>query len=183
MKQFCKMLAVWLVCLNMAAGFVWASQDAPSLPLAHPARVDPQTGFPLLPDPVLTPGDVLAVTKSDVCVSGYSSKVRNVPIATKRQVYKLYRLANQPTGAFEVDHLISLELGGSNSIKNLWPQSYKTQPYNAHVKDRLENALHADVCSGAITLQDAQTAISKDWIAEYERRYGSKEDANAGSSK
>ena len=95
-----------------------------------------------LPDCKITPGDVLAVTKTDVCTSGYSGKVRNVPQAVKDQAYKNYGITHHAKGEFEVDHLISLELGGSNSIKNLWPQSYQTQPWNAHVKDKLENELH-----------------------------------------
>jgi hypothetical protein len=69
-----------------------------------------------------------------------------------------------------VDHLISLELGGSNSIKNLWPQSYRTQPWNAHVKDTLENELHDEVCSGRLDLKTAQREIAGDWIAAY-RKY------------
>jgi hypothetical protein len=38
-----------------------------------------------------------------------------------------------------VDHLVSLEIGGANTVQNLWPQSYDTTPWNAHVKDKLEN--------------------------------------------
>jgi hypothetical protein len=34
--------------------------------------------------------------------------------------------------------LIPLELGGSNSVKNLLPESYRTSRWNARVKDRLE---------------------------------------------
>ena len=70
-----------------------------------------------------------------------------------------------------MDHLISLELGGSNSIKNLWPQSYETQPWNAHVKDALENELHDEVCSGRLDLATAQHDIATDWIAAYKKYF------------
>ena len=75
---------------------------------------------------------------------------------------------------FEVDHLISLELGGSNDIKNLWPQSYTTKPWNAHVKDKLENRLHKLICYGAINIVEAQIAISKNWIEAYKKYIGDK---------
>jgi hypothetical protein len=128
---------------------------------------------PLLPDKALTPGATLAVTKADVCVPGYSKKVRNVPANVKRAVFAAYHIT--PTkGEYEVDHLISLELGGSNAIKNLWPQSYKTQPWNAHVKDKLENRLHKLVCNGTVELKTAQQEIACDWIAAYKKRFGAK---------
>jgi hypothetical protein len=62
-----------------------------------------------------------------------------------------------------------LELGSSNSIKNLWPQSYRKQPWNAHVKDALENELHDEVCSGQMDLKAAQQAIASNWIDAYKR--------------
>ena len=124
---------------------------------------------PILPDATKTPGDTLEVTKADICVRGYSKNVRNVPTSVKNQVYASYGITHRSPGEYEVDHLISLELGGSNSVRNLWPQSYKTSPWNAHVKDALENRLHADVCSGKIDLKVAQADIARDWIASYKR--------------
>jgi hypothetical protein len=73
-----------------------------------------------------------------------------------------------------VDHLISLELGGSNSIRNLWPESFSTQPWNARVKDRLENRLHREVCSGRMSLHDAQRAIATNWIDAYNTYVGAR---------
>jgi hypothetical protein len=133
----------------------------------------PGTGQPAPwePNSQITPGATLAVTKDDVCVSGYSQKVRNVPESVKQQAYANYNVTNHHAGDYEVDHLISLELGGSNSIKNLWPESYKTKPWNAHVKDQLENALHADVCSGKIDLKTAQQEIASDWIKTYKTEF------------
>ena len=126
----------------------------------------------VLPDPKLTPGDMLLVTAKDVCVAGYSKSVRNVPENIKRAVYREYGIRSHKAGEFEVDHLISLELGGSNSIKNLWPESYLSKPWNAHMKDMLENRLHAEVCAGKITLSDAQNAIATDWVKAYVTRFG-----------
>jgi hypothetical protein len=122
-----------------------------------------------LPDSTITPGDTLDVTAKDICVRGYSKKVRNVPQSVKNQAYANYHIASRKPGEYEVDHLISLELGGSNSIKNLWPQSYITKPWNAHVKDKLENELHKRVCNGSLDLKTAQQEISTDWIAAYNK--------------
>ena len=149
-----------------------SSQPGLAAPSHHaPNAVVPadQANAPLLPDPKMSPGATLPVATGDICVSGYSKKVRNVPVSVKRQVYAEYGITSHKPGEYEVDHLISLELGGSNSIKNLWPQSYLTQPWNAHVKDVLENELHAEVCSGKIDLPTAQHAIATDWIAAYKK--------------
>lgn len=144
---------------------------APSHRSSPAALSADQAGSPLLPDPKMTPGATLPVTSGDICVSGYSKKVRNVPSSVKKQVYAEYGITSHRPGEYEVDHLISLELGGSNSPKNLWPESYLTQPWNAHVKDKLENALHAEVCAGKIDLPTAQREIATDWIASYKKHF------------
>jgi len=127
---------------------------------------------PIVPNPKLTPGAVLPVTTTDFCVPGYSKKVRAVPERIKRQVYAEYNITHHGRGEYEVDHLISLELGGSNSIRNLWPESYLTSPWNAHVKDALEDRLHAMVCRGEIPLSTAQHEIATNWIAAYKTYVG-----------
>ena len=134
------------------------------------AAADPTvTGSPpILPNNTLTPGVVnKGATKDMICTPGYSSSVRHVTQKTKDFVYKQYGIVYHQPGDYEIDHLISLELGGSNDQKNLWPQSYKTQPWNAHVKDKLENKLHDMVCDGELELQDAQDMIAKDWVGAY----------------
>src|SRR5580704_13342892 len=123
--------------------------------------------IPILPDPDLTPGNTFDVTTQDLCVIGYSRKVRNVPAEMKREVYQEYGITSHGPGDYEVDHLIPLELGGSNSIKNLWPESHRTAPWNAQVKDGLEAKLHELVCSGQLDLKTAQQAIASNWIEAY----------------
>jgi hypothetical protein len=122
---------------------------------------------PIRPDSAMTPGATLDVTDVDVCTPGFASRIRHVTAQTKRDVYAEYGITEHGPGDYEVDHLISLELGGSNARKNLWPQSYRTQPWNARVKDALENRLHRMVCAHTISLETAQRAIASDWIAAY----------------
>ena len=130
-----------------------------------------------LPDSRLTPGDTLpGVTAAEVCEPGWARQHRKVPTEVRNEVYAAYGLpdgnytgyCDTPHGC-ELDHLVPLELGGSNSARNLWPQSYDG-PMSAHAKDKLENRLHQMVCTGSMTLEDAQQAIATDWIAAH-RRY------------
>jgi hypothetical protein len=123
------------------------------------------SGLPVRPDKALTPGDTVQVSVRDVCTPGYSGRVRHVTQRMKADVFRRYGIPQ--SGAFEVDHFISLELGGSNDISNLWPQSYTTRPHNARTKDALENRLHWLVCHGQMTLEFAQEALRSDWIAGY----------------
>ena len=127
---------------------------------------------PMMPNPNLTPGDALDVTAADICVRGYSKKVRNVPQSVKEKVYLQYGITSRQKGEYEVDHLISIELSGSNSIRNLWPQSYKTEPWNARTKDKLENYLHERICSGRMDIKQAQREIATDWISAYRNYLG-----------
>jgi len=125
-----------------------------------------------VPDPRRTPGDVLTTDTRKICTPGYTQTVRNVPARLKKQVYQEYGILNPKPGTYEIDHLISLELGGSNSIRNLWPQSYISKPLNARVKDTLENKLNKLVCSGKLPIQTAQKAIAQDWVKAYEQYVG-----------
>ena len=122
----------------------------------------------------LTPGDVFPNVSVDaICTPGYAGSVRHVTAIIRQQVFTAYGLTGKHTGycdgpqGCELDHLISLELGGSNDPKNLWRQSYDSQPWNAHVKDHLENTLHALVYSGKVPLVEAQQAIASDWSGSY----------------
>jgi len=121
------------------------------------------------PDPACTPGVTIAsVTKDQVCTPGYSKTVRNVPDSEKKNDYAEYGISHHATGEYEVDHFISLELGGSNDISNLFPEAANPAP-GFHEKDKVENYLHAQVCSGAISLNEAQREIATDWYAVYQR--------------
>ncbi len=121
-----------------------------------------------LPDRGCTPGAIIdGATKEQICTPGNAKSVRNVPVELKKSVYEEYTIPfPQPKGAYEVDHLISLELGGSNDIANLWPEASDPRP-GFHEKDMVENYLHDQVCNGVISLQDAQQKITEDWVHVY----------------
>lgn len=116
-----------------------------------------------LPDTSCTSGAVFAnVTAAQVCTPGYAHSVRNVPYSEKLQAYQEYGITHHSPGQYEMDHLISLELGGSNDLKNLWPEAAQPVP-GFHEKDQVENYLHDQVCSGKMQLKDAQHAIAINW--------------------
>lgn len=160
---------------------IWKSfQPAPSVvqPTPQPIPIVSPSPKPLVkmgesrlyPNPSLTPGDVFPeVSASDICIKGYSATVRHVTTTTKKQVFLEYDVPYpQPEGSIEVDHFISLELGGSNDVKNLWPEPADPKP-GFHEKDKVENYLHQQICKGLMTLQEAQKEISSDWYAVYQK--------------
>lgn len=120
-----------------------------------------------MPDHACTPGAIFPdATQSQVCKSGYSASVRDVPQAEKNQIYAEYRIATHTTGQYEVDHHISLELGGSNDIANLWPEAASPMP-GFHEKDKVENFLHNKLCAGKISLTESQDLVSNHWVEVY----------------
>lgn len=134
---------------------------------SHTIKYDPSMAQ-YLPDPDKSPGSTRNVTVQDVCTPDYAKHARNVSIEEKEQIYQEYGIAYHAPRSYEVDHLIPLEIGGSNRKSNLWPQPYTTHPWNAHVKDKLENELHDEVCSGKLSMHTAQRMIATNWVETYE---------------
>ncbi len=125
-----------------------------------------------LPDSACTPGAIFtSATRDQICQAGYARSVRNVPTSEKDQVYAEYGIYHHTPGEYEVDHLVSLELGGSNDIANLWPEAASPKP-GFHEKDIVENYLHDQVCSGAISLKQAQIEIATNWLNVYNQMPG-----------
>lgn len=128
------------------------------------------------PDKKYTPGTMIAdLTKDQICKVGYTKDARHVTAAVKRQVMMQYNLDPKDLPKYEIDHFISLELGGSNDVTNLWPQRYcpvgndplKTGCWGAREKDKVETALHREICQNLITLEQAQAIIRTDWVQCY----------------
>ena len=126
------------------------------------------------PDRRCSPGAYYsALTKQAICSTGYrTDAIRNVPDSEKFAVEGEYGLTPGHYGSsLEIDHIVSLELGGSNDIANLFPEREYAHP-GYRVKDKLENRLHAMVCAGQIDLRVAQRGIATDWQALYRKVFG-----------
>jgi hypothetical protein len=127
-----------------------------------------------LPDRGCSPGAIYSgLTKSVICADSFrTGPIRNVPLSEKHQVEVEYGFAPKSYGStLEIDHIVSLELGGSNDIANLYPERAAPSP-GFHVKDKLENKAHALVCAGQMTLHHAQVAIATNWKTLYKQVYG-----------
>ena len=137
-----------------------------------PVPANPAGGMSglLLPRPDLTPGSVRPVGMEDICgsaLAGGPVVASQVP----RQVFEAYGVDYRRAGDYELDFLITPELGGASEASNLWPQPYRSVTWNAYVKDELERHLRRLVCQGAVDLGTAQRELAGDWIAAYKRRF------------
>ena len=117
----------------------------------------------VLPDTACSPGAVLTTNIKTICTVGYTKTVRSVSTATKKKVFTEYDISYSKRSNYEVDHIISLELGGSNDISNLFPEAYSIKN-GARIKDVFENYLHKQVCNGSMTIDEAQKEISTNWL-------------------
>jgi hypothetical protein len=104
---------------------------------------------------VVNPDVTQANIRDTICKSGWTRTVRppvSYTNALKARQLREYGL-HGPLSAFQEDHLISLELGGNpTDPRNLWPEPY---PRAARV-DQIENQLNRRICTGELTLSQAQ---------------------------
>jgi len=157
------------------------------LAAATVARVGPSY---LYPAHATTPGLVNpAITQANIdqtiCSSQWSTKSVRPPVSYTNNLKTKQLAASHATDKlpahYEEDHLVSLELGGHpRDPRNLWPERWGTpghpltstgpfpsQLVGAKAKDTTENALHAEVCHGTLTLREAQFIIATDWFKYY----------------
>jgi hypothetical protein len=104
---------------------------------------------------VLNPAVTQATIRMTICRPGWTRIVRP-PVGytndLKRRGLRQYGLRGPPS-AYQEDHLISLELGGSpTDPRNLWPEPYP----RAAAVDKIENELNHRICAGSMTLAQAQ---------------------------
>ena len=118
------------------------------------AAINGRAQDPILPNPKLTPG---RVARADKERSGVTPEM-------ERKVFARYRLPWSRRADFKIDHLVPRELGGADTIDNLWPQSVRVRPYGADRKELLTEVLLAQIAKRQITLAQAQEEIRRDWI-------------------
>ena len=124
-----------------------------------------------IPDRRLTPGVAQAMNPSDVCTTKYSDDTRVVPASVRQRVFQEYGLAGAQSKNYELDYLISPQFGGTNDIRNLWPEPASQTGWNLRAKDELEDRLRQLVCQGNISLATAQHELATDWISAYKRYF------------
>ena len=124
---------------------------------------------------VLNPNVTQTNISTTVCKSGWTATIRPTVTFTNKlkdtqlkTTYLSYtKIWGTTPGAYEEDHLISLQLGGAPADpKNLWPEPYAG--IGARKKDVVETALKRMVCAGTLKLADAQKAIL-DWPSAYKK--------------
>jgi hypothetical protein len=132
-----------------------------------------------LPDPLLTPGAINpAVTqdniKQTICRPGWTKTIRpssSYIVRIKRAGMLAYNYPLKRWSDYVEDHRIPLEVGGDpKDPLNLWPQLiYSPDGWDDRLKNDLEDTLHRQVCSGVISLADAQAAFRGNWHLAYWR--------------
>jgi hypothetical protein len=123
-----------------------------------------------LPNASLTPGATSNVTAEELCANNVREE-RQISAAVRQEVLRDYGMERVPSQEYELDYLITPELGGAPEPRNLWPQRYAARAWNAHVKDQLERLLPQLVCGGRLDLATAQSDIAADWIAAYKKYF------------
>ena len=123
----------------------------------------------VIPVAALTPGATRAMELAAVCAAG-EEEGPQITAVVAAGVFRSYGIRNPKPRSYEVDYLIPPSLGGSDDVRNLWPQPYESGVWNARVKDALEDRLRMLVCERKLDLAVAQADLARDWIAAY-RKY------------
>jgi hypothetical protein len=151
--------------MGMAIGLIGAATMAATIALTA------DNGPIGLPSSFLTPGDAKKVSKEQICAPGYVASLKPTKNSTKEEAFSRYGLRDGQSKTDVLDHLIPVELGGTESVENLWPEPAKGE-WNATQKDALEQKLLAMVCDGSLTVKQAQSAIKKNWVQAYQQYVG-----------
>jgi len=115
---------------------------------------------------VLNPAVTQATIDQTICVSGWTATVRPPESYTENLKEEQMAAEGLPGGLseYEEDHRMPLELGGSPSDPmNLSPE----YPASPNPKDADETAFKQEVCSGTLTLLQAQEEMVAKWLAPY----------------
>lgn len=160
-------------CDSVPAADQTSSETRLESPLDSPAG-SPSPAAPVVFDPchrgsvvycALNPAVTEATIGSTICVRGWTATVR--PPTSYTEPLKVSQIATEglpgPVSAYEEDHRVPLELGGSPADPlNLSPEAHPA----SYAKDSAENVAKAEVCAGA-DLRTVQAAFIARWLAPY----------------
>jgi len=148
---------------------------AVNLPPQQSCTTRVSNGFPV-PDPNCTPGAINPTLTIEVLKDPrFTTRCVRDAVTTEGEkaiTYDWYSLPHPSNNSgesqiCELDHLVSLELGGADSLDNVWPQcgpAGVTLPQRFFKeKDTVENFLAMQVRTGRMNLTGAQKAIATDW--------------------
>ena len=115
------------------------------------------------PDLSRTPGFLCSPSDPDFSAYRYSAQIpycgRNVSYSEKLMVAQAYGIPESEWVNYEFDHLIPLNAGGSNDIRNIWPQPIA----EARLKDQVEQQTYDGLRNRSLTQAQAVQMIW-DWI-------------------
>jgi len=151
-----------LVAALVGLEFVSSRSGPPATPVDRHTTVRPIA--------YLTPGATRPVAVAELCAARRAAP-RAIPSRVRQAVVRDYSMERVPAHDYELDYLITPELGGSNDRRNLWPERYSSDSWNARVKDELEELLPKLVCAGTLPLETAQRDMATDWIAAYKKYF------------
>jgi len=144
--------------------------------LAVAAPVIPDAQSPGAVDPMVTQENI----HETICAPGWSKEVRpsrNWSSPIKQRLLRQQH-PDADSRAFELDHRVPIEDGGCpNCVTNLWLQPWRDPHHHvcqfdvlpdAACKDRLENYVHRQICSGKMTLDQGRAVFLGDWTKAYQ---------------
>lgn len=128
-----------------------------------------QAGAPVPPDRSATPGAINPAVRqanvgTTICnaawLAAHEPSASWANAARRRLAAHSSQRLNPET--FNLDLLVPVSLDGtSGDDRNLWLLPWEN---GADAKDRIERALHREVCAGRLPLASAQAMIARDWV-------------------
>ena len=124
------------------------------------------------PDPKLAPGKVSTRVKQGnisetICNPRWIAKAKPTAKSSEalmKKQLKAWGYDDRDVTHYVEDHVIPVEVGGHpTDAKNQWPQSVGDK-WNAATKDKLEEYVNREVCSGRMTLKEGQSVFQKGWV-------------------
>lgn len=162
-----------LAAIALAVAFLAAMAVTSRRSASHPTSVDADVRGEepgALPIRSLTPGATLPLPVAELCRS-IPWEPSPIPSTVRAEVLRGYGMEHVPAQEYELDYLVTPDLGGAPEARNLWPERYGSKIWNAKVKDELETLLTQLVCQGQLDLVTAQRDIAADWIAAYKKYF------------